>query len=122
MIEAWADLPAHIKAAIKALVQSTEGTLALLARIHSGVLPAADARAAAAIGNATPNTNVRGLFETFIPESQRRARLGPQIDPGVPWTVTLGERPLALALKSGNFGSRDFFMKALGQLDARSER
>ncbi len=39
--------------------------------------------------------------------------IGPQIDPGVPWTTTLGapER-LALALKSGNFGSTDFFSKA----------
>jgi uncharacterized protein YgbK (DUF1537 family) len=40
-------------------------------------------------------------------------RIGPQIDPGVPCTVTVGERPLALALKSGNFGGEDFFMKAL---------
>ena len=39
-------------------------------------------------------------------------RIGAQIDPGVPWTVSLGERPLALGLKSGNFGSTDFFSKA----------
>jgi uncharacterized protein YgbK (DUF1537 family) len=39
-------------------------------------------------------------------------RIGPQIDPGVPWTASLGEPPLALALKSGNFGSPDFFLKA----------
>jgi uncharacterized protein YgbK (DUF1537 family) len=40
-------------------------------------------------------------------------RIGPQIDPGVPWTTTLGAaQPLALALKSGNFGSVDFFSKA----------
>lgn len=38
--------------------------------------------------------------------------IGPQIDPGVPWTVTLGEPALALALKSGNFGAPDFFLKA----------
>ncbi|WP_151637378.1 3-oxo-tetronate kinase [Noviherbaspirillum aerium] len=38
--------------------------------------------------------------------------IGPQIDPGVPWTTTLGATPLALALKSGNFGSVDFFTKA----------
>jgi uncharacterized protein YgbK (DUF1537 family) len=30
----------------------------------------------------------------------------------VPWTTTLGEPTLALALKSGNFGTRDFFLKA----------
>ena len=45
-------------------------------------------------------------------------RIGPQIDPGVPWTETVDERPLALALKSGNFGAPDFFAKALAQLDA----
>ncbi|MDT3720122.1 3-oxo-tetronate kinase [Pseudomonas oryzihabitans] len=47
----------------------------------------------------------------------RTLRIGAQIDPGVP--ATLGQvagEPLALALKSGNFGSRDFFAKALRQL------
>jgi uncharacterized protein YgbK (DUF1537 family) len=50
-------------------------------------------------------------------------RIGPEIDPGVPWTVALGSSdsvsnspPLALALKSGNFGSDDFFVKAWGCL------
>ena len=38
--------------------------------------------------------------------------IGPQIDPGVPWTASLGEAPLALTLKSGNFGTPDFFLKA----------
>jgi uncharacterized protein YgbK (DUF1537 family) len=40
-------------------------------------------------------------------------RIGPAIDPGVPWTVSLGDPPLALALKSGNFGAPDFFIKAI---------
>ena len=40
-------------------------------------------------------------------------RIGESIDPGVPWTTTLGtEAPLALALKSGNFGATDFMTKA----------
>ncbi len=40
-------------------------------------------------------------------------RIGESIDPGVPWTTTLGtEEPLALALKSGNFGAPDFMTKA----------
>jgi len=39
--------------------------------------------------------------------------IGPEIDPGVPWTRSLGdERPVVLALKSGNFGADDFFLKA----------
>ncbi len=46
-------------------------------------------------------------------------RIGPEIDPGVPWTSTFGgdgRRPLALALKSGNFGSEDCFLKAWSRL------
>lgn len=39
--------------------------------------------------------------------------IGPQIDPGVPWTRVLGPKPLLLALKSGNFGRTDFFTRAL---------
>jgi len=38
--------------------------------------------------------------------------IGPEIDPGVPWTFSIGEPALALALKSGNFGTADFFTKA----------
>jgi uncharacterized protein YgbK (DUF1537 family) len=38
--------------------------------------------------------------------------IGPEIDPGVPWTRTRDGAPLALALKSGNFGAPDFFLKA----------
>ncbi len=46
----------------------------------------------------------------------RTLRIGPVIDPGVPWTCSIDGRPLALALKSGNFGSGDFFEKALASL------
>lgn len=43
-------------------------------------------------------------------------QIGPEIDPGVPWTLSIDSgRPLALALKSGNFGAPDFFLKSLEQ-------
>jgi uncharacterized protein YgbK (DUF1537 family) len=38
---------------------------------------------------------------------------GDEIDPGVPWVFSRGPDSFALALKSGNFGSADFFLKAL---------
>ena len=41
----------------------------------------------------------------------RFLRIGPEIDPGVPWTYA-EPAGLHLALKSGNFGARDFFLKA----------
>ncbi|TIS91854.1 3-oxo-tetronate kinase [Mesorhizobium sp.] len=43
--------------------------------------------------------------------------IGPEIDPGVPWTRSIGTPNLALALKSGNFGAPDFFLKAWGLLE-----
>jgi len=43
----------------------------------------------------------------------RSLRIGAEIDPGVPWTYAEGgTTKLHLALKSGNFGAPDFFMKA----------
>lgn len=45
-------------------------------------------------------------------------RIGP--DPGVPWTTTItrntADKPTALALKSGTFGTPDFFLKAWSKL------
>ena len=51
----------------------------------------------------------------------RALRIGPQIDPGVPATLAVdadGRPHCALALKSGNFGTVDFFEKALRALGA----
>jgi uncharacterized protein YgbK (DUF1537 family) len=45
--------------------------------------------------------------------------IGPEIDPGVPALVSDGSPRIALALKSGNFGSPDFFVKALERLAGR---
>jgi 3-dehydrotetronate 4-kinase len=50
----------------------------------------------------------------------RQMLIGPQIDPGVPWTAVhspacRGET-LHVALKSGNFGTDDFFTKAFDRL------
>ena len=42
-----------------------------------------------------------------------RLAVGPSIAPGVPWCATLGADPLALALKSGNFGAETFFADAV---------
>jgi len=48
----------------------------------------------------------------------RSLRIGGEIDPGVPWTYAEGgDASLLLALKSGNFGGRDFFLQAFGVLD-----
>ena len=43
----------------------------------------------------------------------RMLAFGHEIDPGVPWTRSLDPEGFHLALKSGNFGSPDFFVKAL---------
>jgi len=50
-------------------------------------------------------------------------RIGSEIDPGVPWTMALGAsgRPiLPVALKSGNFGGDDFFVRADSIIQAKT--
>jgi len=48
----------------------------------------------------------------------RSLRIGAEIDPGVPWTLASGSgADLMLALKSGNFGATDFFLKAFHGLE-----
>ena len=52
----------------------------------------------------------------------RQMLIGPQIDPGVPWTAVhspaCSDEALHMALKSGNFGADDFFTKAFTLLEA----
>jgi putative heme-binding domain-containing protein len=67
--------------AIKTVLASTEGALSLAARMHRASVPQETRRAVALQGAATSISDVRGLFETFLPESQRRATLGANIDP-----------------------------------------
>ena len=47
--------------------------------------------------------------------------IGPEIDPGVPALSTRGEHPLAVALKSGNFGGEAFFSDAIDALTSASQ-
>jgi 3-dehydrotetronate 4-kinase len=82
-----------------------EGTLAAIA---SG-LAAAGVRRFVVAGGETAGAVVQALGVTGL-------RIGRQIDPGVPWTASLGEPALALALKSGNFGAPDFFLRAFSVL------
>jgi uncharacterized protein YgbK (DUF1537 family) len=83
-----------------------EETLAAVAR----GLAAKGARRFVIAGGETAGAIVQALDVTGL-------RIGRQIDPGVPWTISLGEPPLALALKSGNFGAPDFFIRAFSVLD-----
>ncbi|MCA3180731.1 MAG: four-carbon acid sugar kinase family protein [Burkholderiaceae bacterium] len=86
-----------------------ERTLAAVARglVEAGV------RRLVVAGGETSGAVVQAL-------GVERMAIGPQIDPGVPWTAV---EPAAcpgetvhLALKSGNFGTTDFFPKAFEQL------
>jgi len=83
-----------------------EDALALVARrlVASGV------RRLVVAGGETSGAVVKAL-------AVKALAIGPQIDPGVPWTMSAGTEPrIALALKSGNFGADDFFEKALGSM------
>ena len=78
-----------------------------LGEVASGLVALGVHRLIAA-GGETSGAVVQALGVTQL-------RIGEMIDPGVPWTQASG-RPLLLALKSGNFGSVDFFRKALAQV------
>jgi uncharacterized protein YgbK (DUF1537 family) len=103
--------PDGVKAVQRELGAERAGHLVeqALAQIAKGLV-AAGARKLVVAGGETSGAVVGALGVTGL-------RIGPQIDPGVPWTESLDAAPIALALKSGNFGSVDFFSKALAQLE-----
>jgi putative heme-binding domain-containing protein len=68
--------------ALKTLLESTEGALALLTQMHRGTLPPETQQMAIALGT-TAKGDIRGLVETFVPEAQRRPTLGGKFEPGV---------------------------------------
>jgi uncharacterized protein YgbK (DUF1537 family) len=84
-----------------------ESTLAAVARglVDRGV------RQLVVAGGETAGACVQALGIT-------RMKIGPQIDPGVPWCHARSEPGGALhvALKSGNFGADDFFTRAFAML------
>jgi uncharacterized repeat protein (TIGR03806 family) len=77
-------LPAEKRdSAIVQLLSTTRGALALVVRIHQGAVTGPVRQRALHLGAKSLNPNIRGLFETFVPESQRRAVLGHHILPEV---------------------------------------
>lgn len=102
--------PDEVKAVQQKLGVERAGALVedALGQIAHGLLQAGVRRFVVA-GGETSGAVVQALGVQLL-------KIGAQIDPGVPATQSTGAQPLALALKSGNFGGRDFFDKALKQL------
>ncbi|MGI9335411.1 MAG: 3-oxo-tetronate kinase [Gammaproteobacteria bacterium] len=110
LIYATAD-PAAVKAVQDDLGRDEAG--ALVENVMAGVargLVERGVRKLVVAGGETSGAVVNAL-------AVKALRIGPQIDPGVPWTLAMGATPLALALKSGNFGGPDFFLDALSRLE-----
>ena len=68
-------------AAIRELARTTEGSLALLERVHLGRLNKTELDLAIETGSGAASSDIVGLYEAFLPESKRRARLGSNIQP-----------------------------------------
>ncbi len=105
--------PDEVRAAQAAygVAEAGEMVETALARIARGLVEGGVGQMIVA-GGETSGAVVKALGVTGL-------TIGPEIDPGVPWTATLGRAggaPLALALKSGNFGTEDFFLKAWDRL------
>jgi uncharacterized protein YgbK (DUF1537 family) len=107
LVYATAD-PGAVRAAQAKLGAQRAGEIVeeCLARIAAGLVAKGVKRLVVA-GGETSGAVVKALGVSAL-------RIGPQIDPGVPWTQSVKEPRLALALKSGNVGAVDFFDKALG--------
>lgn len=103
--------PDEVAAVQQALGRERAGALieAAMAKIARGLVERGVRRLVIA-GGETAGAVVQALGITGL-------RIGRQIDPGVPWTASLSEPPLALALKSGNFGAPDFFLRAFEVLE-----
>jgi uncharacterized protein YgbK (DUF1537 family) len=102
--------PAEVAAAQRSL--GAERAASLVEEAFCGVaraLAAAGVRAFVVAGGETSGAVVDALHVQAL-------AIGPEIDPGVPWTLAVGGEPYRLALKSGNFGARDFFAKATEML------
>src|SRR5262249_14348988 len=67
--------------AIRRLTATTSGALALARAVAHATLPAAVRREVIAATKDQPATEVRDLFERFVPESERIPRLGERINP-----------------------------------------
>ncbi len=107
--------PDAVKAVQAQLGADKAGALveAALARVAQGLVQAGVGQLLVA-GGETSGACVQALGVTQL-------RIGPQIDPGVPWChaqlpPSLGGQALHLALKSGNFGAVDFFTSAFAKL------
>ena len=103
--------PDRVQALQAALGRDQAGALIedALARIAAGLV-AAGVRRMVVAGGETSGAVVSRL-------GVQRLRIGAEIDPGVPWTYAEGAGPpMLLALKSGNFGGRDFFAGAFAVL------
>jgi uncharacterized protein YgbK (DUF1537 family) len=102
--------PQEVAAVQERLGRERAGALVeqALAKIAQGLVEAGVRRLVVA-GGETSGAVVQGL-------GVKALQIGPQIDPGVPACLAIGTPRLALALKSGNFGMEDFFMKALDVL------
>ena len=107
--------PEAVAAVQQKLGREAAGTLVegIMAEIAQGLV-ARGVRRLVVAGGETAGAVVQALGVTGL-------RIGRQIDPGVPWTVSLpgnaDEPALALALKSGNFGAPDFFLHAFSALE-----
>jgi uncharacterized protein YgbK (DUF1537 family) len=101
--------PAVVRAVQAQLGAERAGALVenALARVATGLVRAGVGQLIVA-GGETSGACVQALGITQL-------RIGPQIDPGVPWCHAAAPG-LHLALKSGNFGGTDFFTRAFEAL------
>jgi uncharacterized protein YgbK (DUF1537 family) len=96
-------------------IEAGERIAAGLARVVQETVSIAPPKGLVLAGGETASTIARVL-------GFRALRVGTNIEPGVPLCVTVAGSPLPVVFKSGNFGSDDFYGRALTAIESLKPR
>jgi 3-dehydrotetronate 4-kinase len=93
----------------KTEIEAGEQIAAGFARVVERIVRAAPPKGLVLAGGETSSTIARTL-------GLQALRVGTNIEPGVPLCITLSRTPIPVVFKSGNFGSDDFYGRAIAAI------
>ena len=95
----------------KTQIEAGERIAAGFARLVGRIVGAAPPKGLVFAGGETASTIARAI-------GLRALQVGPNIEPGVPLCVSISGPPVPIVFKSGNFGSDDFYGRAIAAISS----
>jgi uncharacterized protein YgbK (DUF1537 family) len=105
------DVHAFFRGLGKTEIEAGERIAAGFARVVQEIVSKVGPKGLVLAGGETSSTIARTL-------GLRALRVGPNIQPGVPLCVTLSSPSMPVVFKSGNFGSDDFYGRAIAAINS----